>query len=142
MVALMKKCEPYITVDNLKDLIAYCEERVPYATIKDMLKFMEGYLKLADNCYLRVKTTGDLIITPDVPALPDCSDDIVETTVSACDTYTWHINGETYNVSGDYTDTIKTAKIEDAGMLDWSAPIKLSEFTAPWYKLDVTEIIE
>jgi hypothetical protein len=27
----------------------------------------------------------------------------VEFTESACDTYTWALNGETYTVSGDYT---------------------------------------
>ena len=68
-----------------------------------------------------------------------CDDVLVEETVEACGQYEW--KGVLYTVSGDYTFTQPLADPSNAEFLDWKQPIKLSEFTEPWYKVDVTEVI-
>ena len=136
---IVDKCKQYISKDDLKNLVERIKSYVPFEEMKKLVARLEKYLPEENVFYLYVKASGDLEINPGAPIEPDCTDEAIETTVEACDVYEWH--GVEYTESGDYTYTENVANCEDAEWLDWKQPIKLSEFTAPWYKLDVSEII-
>ena len=136
---IVNKCKQYISKDDLKKLVERIKSYVPFEEMKKLVARLEKYLPEENVFYLYVKASGDLEINPGAPIEPDCTDEAIETTVEACDAYEWH--GFEYTESGDYTYTENVANCEDAEWLDWKQPIKLSEFTAPWYKLDVSEII-
>ncbi len=137
--AIVDKCKQYISKDDLKKLVERIKGYVPFEEMKKLAARLEKYLPEKNTFYVYVKASGDLEINPGAPIEPDCSDEAIELTVEACDVYEWH--GVEYTASGDYTYTENVANCEDAEWLDWKQPIKLSEFTAPWYKLDVSEII-
>ncbi len=140
VVGLLNKCTTYISYDNLYKLIDRVKQHVPVEKIKDLLHRIENRLAgMEVYAYVHVITDGELEINPGLPIEPGCPDAPIEYTVTACDSYEW--KGVTYTVSGDYADTTKSATCDDAEWLDWKQTIKLSEFTAPWYKIDVSEII-
>ena len=136
---IVNKCKQYISKDDLKKLVERIKSYVPFEEMKKLAARLEKYLPEKNTFYVYVKASGDLEINPGAPIEPDCTDEAIETTVEACDAYEWH--GVEYTASGDYTYIENVANCEDAEWLDWKQPIKLSEFTAPWYKLDVSEII-
>ena len=136
---IVNKCKQYISKDDLKKLVERIKSYVPFEEMKKLAARLEKYLPEKNTFYVYVKASGDLEINPGAPIEPDCSDEAIELTVEACDVYEWH--GVEYTASGDYTYIENVANCEDAEWLDWKQPIKLSEFTAPWYKLDVSEII-
>ena len=113
--------------------------------IQSLLGEYSKYINNGSTCYVRLRAKGDLTTCLDTvpPTAPDvdtpCQDVIVEDTVVACNSYVWH--GTTYKASGVYTYEETTANCEEAEVLDWSQPIKLSEFTEPWYKVCVAEVI-
>lgn len=137
--AIVDKCKQYISKDDLKQLVERIKSYVPFEEMKKLAARLEKYLPEKNTFYVYVKASGDLEINPGAPIEPDCSDEAIELTVEACESYEWH--GVEYTTSGDYTYIENVANCEDAEWLDWKQPIKLSEFTAPWYKLDVSEII-
>ena len=137
--AIVDKCKQYISKDDLKQLVERIKSYVPFEEMKKLTARLEKYLPEKNTFYVYVKASGDLEINPGAPIEPDCSDEAIELTVEACESYEWH--GVEYTASGDYTYIENVANCEDAEWLDWKQPIKLSEFTAPWYKLDVSEII-
>ena len=136
-VVVLKECDPYITAENFWQVVDYCKPYIPVEELKHLLEIVEKHLE-DYTCYLRVKTTGDLYVGPKPLPIP-CDDVLVEETVEACGQYEW--KGVLYTVSGDYTFTQPLADPAEAEFLDWKQPIKLSEFTEPWYKVDVTEVI-
>ena len=136
-VVVLKECDPYITTENFWQVVDYCKPYIPVEELKHLLEIVEKHLT-DYTCYLRVKTTGDLYVGPKPLPIP-CDDVLVEETVEACGQYEW--KGVLYTVSGDYTFTQPLADPANAEFLDWKQPIKLSEFTEPWYKVDVTEVI-
>ena len=140
-VDVLKKCTTYITIENFNKLIKRVMQYVPVEKFKALIDRIENRLaNMGVYCYVHVVTDGELDLNPGLPLEPGCPDAPVEYTVAACGSYEW--NGVVYTESGDYYDTTKMATCEEAAFLDWKQPIKLSEFTAPWYKIDVTEIIE
>ena len=139
-INVVKKCATYISIDNLNRLINHCKQHFPMEEMKEAIKRLEQRLSaIGFYCYVNVVTDGELVLTPTAPIEPACPDEPVEYTVAACGSYEW--KGVEYTESGVYYDTVKMANCEDAEWLDLTQPIKLSEFTAPWYKLDVSEII-
>ena len=137
-IALLEKCEPYITMDNFKKIVDYCSQYIPYEDLKQLFTIFKDYLTNDLHCYLRVKTTGDLYVGPK-PLPTPCVDVVEELTVEACESYEW--KGYTYTQSGKYTESKPLADPAKAEFLDWTQPIKLSEFTESWYKLDVSDVI-
>ena len=137
-IALLEKCEPYITMDNFKKIVDYCSQYIPYEDLKQLFTIFKDYLTNDLHCYLRVKTTGDLYVGPK-PLPTPCVDVVDSLTVEACESYEW--KGYTYTQSGKYTESKPLADPAKAEFLDWTQPIKLSEFTESWYKLDVSDVI-
>ena len=137
---ILNKCTTYISRANLLALVNHIKQHIPVEQIKSLLDRIENRLANAKvYCYVHVVVDGEVELHPGMPLAPGCPDAPVETTAAACGSYEW--KGETYTESGDYTVITKAGNCEDAEWLDYTQPIKLSEFTAPWYKIDVADII-
>lgn len=137
---ILNKCTTYISRANFLALVNHIKQHIPVEQIKSLLDRIENRLANAKvYCYVHVVVDGEVELHPGMPLAPGCPDAPVETTAAACGSYEW--KGETYTESGDYTVITKAGNCEDAEWLDYTQPIKLSEFTAPWYKIDVADII-
>ena len=77
-VTLLKKCEKYIPTDEIKQIVVKAKNAIPMDKIRALFDKIEARLPRDLNCYLRVKTTGDIIVEPDtvVPAPEGCEDAI------------------------------------------------------------------
>ena len=77
-VALLKMCEKYIPTDEIKQIVVKAKNAIPMDKIHALFDKIEARLPRDLNCYLRVKTTGDIIVEPDtvVPAPEGCEDAI------------------------------------------------------------------
>ena len=77
-VTLLKKCEKYIPTDEIKQIIVKAKNAIPMDKIRALFDKIEARLPRDLNCYMRIKTTGDIIVEPDtiVPAPDGCPDAI------------------------------------------------------------------
>ena len=77
-VALLKMCEKYVPTDEIKQIVVKAKNAIPMDKIRALFDKIEARLPRDLNCYLRVKTTGDIIVEPDtvVPAPDGCEDAI------------------------------------------------------------------
>ena len=77
-VALLKMCEKYVPTDEIKQIVVKAKNAIPMDKIHALFDKIEARLPRDLNCYLRVKTTGDIIVEPDtvVPAPDGCEDAI------------------------------------------------------------------
>ena len=62
---LLKKCEKYIPTEEIKQYIKKAIDAIPVDKIKALFDKVEARLPRDLNCYMRIKTTGDIIIEPD-----------------------------------------------------------------------------
>ena len=137
---IVDQCKKYVSVADLKKALNHLKSYIPFEELKALFNKIEKYLPVDNTCYVRIRTEGDLVVDPDLPTPPECVEQVTEYNVTACESYEW--KGMLYEESGTYYDTLYTATCEDAEWLDWKQPVKLSEFTAPWYKIDVTDIVK
>ena len=70
VVALLKKCEKYITDENMKQLYDRCKKYLPIEEMKQLIERLKQYLPENNTCYVNIKTTGELIVKPDDPEPP------------------------------------------------------------------------
>ena len=77
-VTLLKKCEKYIPTDEIKQIVVKAKNAIPMDKIRALFDKIEARLPRDLNCYMRIKTTGDIIVEPDtvVPAPEGCEDAI------------------------------------------------------------------
>ena len=77
-VTLLKKCEKYIPTDEIKQIVVKAKNAIPMDKIRALFEKIEARLPRDLNCYMRIKTTGDIIVEPDtiVPAPEGCADAI------------------------------------------------------------------
>ena len=77
-VTLLKKCEKYIPTDEIKQIVVKAKNAIPMDKIRALFDKIEARLPRDLNCYMRIKTTGDIIVEPDtiVPAPDGCPDAI------------------------------------------------------------------
>ena len=64
-VTLLKKCEKYIPTDEIKRIVVKAKNAIPMDKIRALFEKIEARLPRDLNCYMRIKTTGDIIIEPD-----------------------------------------------------------------------------
>ena len=77
-VALLKMCEKYVPTDEIKQIVVKAKNAIPMDKIRALFDKIEARLPRDLNCYMRIKTTGDIIVEPDtvVPAPEGCEDAI------------------------------------------------------------------
>ena len=77
-VALLKKCETYIPTEEIKQYIVKAKNAIPMDKIRALFDKIEARLPRDLNCYMHLKTTGDIIVEPDtiVPTPEGCADAI------------------------------------------------------------------
>ena len=70
VVPLLKKCEKYITDENMKQLYDRCKKYLPIEEMKQLIDRLKQYMPANNTCYVNIKTTGELIVKPDDPEPP------------------------------------------------------------------------
>ena len=77
-VTLLKKCEKYIPTDEIKQVVEKAKNAIPMDKIRALFDKIEARLPRDLNCYMRIKTTGDIIVEPDtiLPTPEGCEDAI------------------------------------------------------------------
>ena len=77
-VTLLEKCEKYIPTDEIKQIVVKAKNAIPMDKIRALFDKVEARLPRDLNAYMRIKTTGDIIVEPDtiVPAPEGCADAI------------------------------------------------------------------
>ena len=77
-IVIIKKCETYIPTDDIKQFVKKAIDAIPMDKIKALFDKIEQRIPRDLNAYLRIKTTGDIIVEPDtvVPAPDGCPDAI------------------------------------------------------------------
>ena len=77
-IVIIKKCETYIPTDDIKQFVKKAIDAIPMDKIKALFDKIEQRIPRDLNAYLRIKTTGDIIVEPDtvVPAPEGCPDAI------------------------------------------------------------------
>jgi hypothetical protein len=81
VVALLKKCDKYITNENVKRLIDHLKQYLPVEELKQLIELVKQYIPESNSCYVNIKTTGDLEVNPDdptedEPCCPEECDDV------------------------------------------------------------------
>ena len=78
-VALLKMCEQYIPTEEIKQYIVKAKNAIPMDKIRALFDKIEARLPRDFNAYLRIKTTGDIIVEPDtILPTPDGCEDAIE----------------------------------------------------------------
>ena len=62
---LLKQCKTYLPTEEIKQRIKKAIEAIPMDKINALFDKIEARLPRDLNCYMRIKTTGDIIIEPD-----------------------------------------------------------------------------
>ena len=77
-VTLLKKCEKYIPTDEIKQIVVKAKNAIPMDKINALFDKIEARLPRDLNCYMRIKTTGDIIVEPDTttPVEDKCAEAI------------------------------------------------------------------
>ena len=70
VASILKKCEKYITHENLQKVVDRCKQYLPIEEMKVLINRLKQYLPENNSCYVNVKTTGELVVKPDVPEPP------------------------------------------------------------------------
>ena len=70
VASILKKCEKYITHENLQKVVDRCKQYLPIEEMKVLINRLKQYLPENNSCYVNIKTTGELIVKPDDPEPP------------------------------------------------------------------------
>ena len=77
-VVMLQKCEQYIPTETIKQYVVKAKNAIPVDKINALFNKIEERLPRDLNCYMRIKTTGEIIVEPDtiVPTPDGCPEAI------------------------------------------------------------------
>ena len=58
VASILKKCEKYITHENLQKVVDRCKQYLPIEEMKVLINRLKQYLPENNSCYVNIKTTG------------------------------------------------------------------------------------
>ena len=75
---LLKQCKTYLPTEEIKQYIKKAIDAIPMDKIRALFDKIEARLPRDLNCYMRIKTTGDIVVEPDtiLPMPEGCADAI------------------------------------------------------------------